>query len=197
MKSILVVFATRAGHTRRIAERLAAAIAAQGFWVKMVDAAAVPEELHLDTFCAAILLASVHIEKHEQEMIRFVKAHRTELERFPSFFLSVSLTEAAAENPQAPDTKRTKARVHAQFMIDQFLAETGWHPTRVKAVAGALLYSQYDFLLRFALKRLADHAWDSSDATRDHIYTDWHGLDSFVAELAREIPGDTTAREPA
>jgi menaquinone-dependent protoporphyrinogen IX oxidase len=40
-------------------------------------------------------------------------------------------------------------------MIDGFVAETGWRPTRVKPVAGALMYSKYNVLVRFLMTRIA------------------------------------------
>jgi menaquinone-dependent protoporphyrinogen oxidase len=73
-------------------------------------------------------------------------------------------------------------------MIKTFLSETGWHPTRVLAVAGALTYSKYNFLLRFIMKRIARRAGASTDTSRDHEFTDWAAVDraltDFVAEEA-------------
>ena len=66
-------------------------------------------------------------------------------------------------------------------------ADAGWHPERVVPVAGALRYSQYNFLVRFVMKRIARKSGGSTDTTRDHDYTDWAALDRFVSEFADEV----------
>lgn len=71
-------------------------------------------------------------------------------------------------------------------MLHRSFEETGWHPTRVKPVAGALLYTKYGLLLRFVMKLIAKRAGGATDTSRDHKYTDWVALDRFVDELAEE-----------
>ena len=44
-----------------------------------------------------------------------------------------------------------------------------------------LLYTQYNVLIRFVMKRIAKHAGGATDTSRDHEYTDWVALDQFVA----------------
>jgi menaquinone-dependent protoporphyrinogen oxidase len=57
--------------------------------------------------------------------------------------------------------RRAQAAADVERWIDAFLAETGWHPAKIKAVAGALLYSKYNFLLRFVMKRISRQAGSS------------------------------------
>ena len=142
-----------------------------------------PLEFSLDSYEAAILTASVHLGKHEPEMVEFVKRHRAELERTPAAFLSVSLSEAGAEDPAAPPDRRAQSAADVERMIQEFLSETAWHPSHIHAVAGALLYTQYNFLVRFVMKIIAKRAGGSTDTSRDHEYTDWAALDRFVEEL--------------
>jgi menaquinone-dependent protoporphyrinogen oxidase len=140
--------------------------------------------LDLGGYQAAIVLASVHLGKHEREMETFVKDHRAELERMPTAFLSVSLSEADAEDATSPPERRAKAKADAKAMIDAFCQGTGWHPRSVKPVAGALRYTKYNFLVRFVMKRIAKQNGSSTDTSRDHEFTDWVALDRFVNELA-------------
>jgi menaquinone-dependent protoporphyrinogen oxidase len=135
----------------------------------MVDAAQVPEALSVDGYSAAIVSASVHRAKHEREIIDFVKAHLAEFEHLPTAFLSVSLSEAGAEDSAASPERRAQSAADVERMIEVFLDETRWHPTRIKAVAGALKFTKYTFLLRFVMK----------------------GLDRFVDEAVQSIPGGT------
>jgi menaquinone-dependent protoporphyrinogen IX oxidase len=71
-------------------------------------------------------------------MIKFVKLHKSELEQIPAVFLSVSLSEAGVEDPAATPERRAQASADVERMIQDFLTETGWHPAKIKAVAGAL-----------------------------------------------------------
>jgi len=183
MKSVLVLYATREGHTRRIAEHLAATIRARGYSSDVLDSAHPPAGFSLVNYSAAIVAASVHQGAHEKEMVAFVKGHREELERIPAVFLSVSLSEAGVEDPTASPERRAQSTADVQKMIDAFLVATGWHPSKVRAVAGGLSYTKYNFLVRFVMKRIAKSQGASTDTSRDHELTDWEALDRIVDEV--------------
>src|SRR6185503_11592169 len=68
----------------------------------------------------ACVAASVHAGHHEPEMIAFVKRHRQALERLGAAFLSVTLSEAGAEDIRAPKENRERAAADAKRMIDVF-----------------------------------------------------------------------------
>jgi menaquinone-dependent protoporphyrinogen oxidase len=103
-------------------------------------------------------------------------------------FLSVSLSQVTVENPNAPPEKRAEAQTDVKRTIDSFLAETGWHPSHIAAVAGALMYSRYNFAIRFVMRLIARKAGAPVDTTRDYEFTDWtklHGLvDDFVQSIS-------------
>ena len=151
--------------------------------VEVLDAAHLPSAFNLDAYSAAIIAASVHGGLHEPEIITFVKHHLAELQRIQTAFLSVSLSEAGAEDPNAPAVSRAKAAADVEKMIAAFVSETGWHPAKIKPVAGALLYTRYNFFLRFVMKRISRKAGATTDTSTDHEYTDWAALDQFVDEL--------------
>lgn len=183
MKPILVLYATREGHTRRIAEHIAAAIRARGYSAEVLDAADLPPEFSIEAYEAAVIAASVHREKHEREMVSFVKRFREGLESMRAVFLSVSLSEAGAEDAAATPERRALAAADVRKMIDAFLKETGWHPSKVRGVAGALSYTKYNFLVRFVMKRIAKAQGASTDTSRDHELTDWEALDHIADEV--------------
>jgi len=184
MKPFLVLYATREGHTCQIAEHVAKTLRARGLTVDLVDAARPPADLPLGNYCGAVLAASVHSQKHEREMTQFVKRHVRELECIPTAFLSVSLSEAGAENVEASAERRAQAANDAQRMIDAFLSDTGWHPAVTQPVAGALVYSKYNFVVRYIMKRIARHEGGDTDTSKDYVYTDWKRLDDFLDDLA-------------
>ncbi len=185
---ILVVYATREGHTRTVAEHVAATLRARGRAVDVLDAAHVPPEgLELAGRPGVVLAASVHLGRHEREMVAFVKAHREELDRVPTAFLSVSLSEAGVENRAAPFDARARAAEDVRRLVDEFCHETGLHPSRVWPVAGALMYRRYGVFTRLVMKTIARRAGADTDTSRDHELTDWAALDRFVAVLAEEM----------
>jgi menaquinone-dependent protoporphyrinogen oxidase len=124
-------------------------------------------------------------------MLKFIKRNLRALESLPTAFLSVSLSQAGVERATATPEERARFTADVQWMLDRFVKQTGWHPTRVKAVAGALLYRQYNFLMRFIMKRISQKAGGATDTSRDYDYTDWAALDRFVDEFcaAVVVPG--------
>jgi menaquinone-dependent protoporphyrinogen oxidase len=187
MNPIGVLYATREGHTARIADRVAAGLIARGLAAEVRnvrDSDSIPP---LDRYRALILAASVHAGKHEPEMVRFVKEHLSELQSMPAAFLSVTLSEAGAERANATPDEHTKFSAEVQSVLSTFFNETGWRPNHVKPVAGALLYTKYNFLIRFIMKRIAQKSGGDTDTSRDYEYTDWIALDRFVEELGREL----------
>jgi menaquinone-dependent protoporphyrinogen oxidase len=178
-----VLFATREGHTRRIAERIALDLRAHGTEVDVFDVRT-GGPVSWPAYSAAVVAASVHLGRHEPEMIAFVRRHRTELERLSAAFISVTLSEAGAENLMRSDAERERAAADVERMIDVFVHDTGWRPRRTLPVAGALTYSRYNIFVRFIMKRIARTAGAPTDTSRDYEFTNWPALDRFVAELA-------------
>ena len=178
-------YATREGHTRRIAEYLARALRARGVKVELADVGAAPQpQLDVSRYAAVVLAASIHMGKHERSMIGFVRAHRVALEGLPTAFLSVSLSQAAVEDPEADPARKRRAAAEVAKTIERFVRTTGFRPTRVRPVAGALLYRQYGVALRLLMRFISGVVGASTDTSRDHEYTDWKALAHFADEMA-------------
>ena len=120
-------------------------------------------------------------------MVQFVRNHRSDLMRIPTAFISVTLSEAGVEKRENTPAERARFIADVDKTVDKFYEDTQWYPTCVKPVAGALLYSKYNFFIRFIMKRIARKAGSDTDTTRDYDYTDWIGLDKFFDEFAAEI----------
>jgi menaquinone-dependent protoporphyrinogen oxidase len=181
-----VLFATREGHTKRIAERIMSDLLALGFDVDLLTVRR-PLPFSLGRYSAAVLAASVHGGSHEKEMVRFVKEHRSELDRMTTAFVSVTLSEAGAEMVDKNPLEHEQFVRDVDAMLGKFFRETGWHPTLVKPVAGALLYTHYNFLVRLIMKNIARKAGASTDTSRDYDYTNWPALDKFVDDFAAQV----------
>lgn len=181
-----VFFASKEGHTQEIAKRIAVNLHQNGFDVDLHNVR-VPFPFHWSDYSAAILAASVHKGDHEKEMIQFVKQHRAELEQMPTAFLSITLSEVGAEMKGTTPADHERFVADVKQMLEKFFQQTGWHPTFVKPVAGALLYTKYNFLMRFIMKQIAKKEGVSTDTSRDYDYTDWIDLDKFIEKWGAEI----------
>ena len=190
MKLIAVLYATREGHTCLIAERVADRIHEQGFDVLIRNVVDDDPPVNLSQCSAAILAASVHAGKHEPEMIRFVREHRRELERMPTAFLSVTLSQAGVERSYATPVEQAGFTADVRKMLNDFFQETQWRADVVEPVAGALAYRKYSFLVRWMMKRIARKSGGSTDITRNHDYTNWAALDRFAHSFAQRIHAD-------
>ncbi len=190
---VLILYASRTGHTRRIAESLATAATARGWIPDLHDA---NERLpgHLAEFAAAILAAPIYMGHHVAPIVEFARRHRQTLEVVPTAFVSVSLTQAGADSTTLDAPARTAASEQLGRVLAAFVETTGWHPRVVHRVAGALLYTRYNWFVRWLMKRIAKSHAGAADTTRDHVYTDWDALDRFVGEflggVERELRGD-------
>src|SRR3712207_9275381 len=118
--------------------------------------------------------------KHEDYVRDFVRENRDALERLPSAFFSVSL--AAYDDTEV-----------AQGYIEEFVQETGWRPSMVGLFGGALLYTQYGFIKRHVMKRIARHKGSpDTDTSRDYVYTEWESVKHFVEEFLELVPSRTS-----
>jgi len=174
MKSVLVVYGSTEGQTRKIAEFIAQALNAGGVRAELVDSADGRAALVQPTYAAAIACGSLHQHRFQDSLLRFVKDNAPWLAGIPSAFVAVSLT-AALKDDQSRDELRDIA--------EAFCRETGWTPAITRHVAGALQYTQYDYFKRLAMKLIARQQGGDTDTSRDHEYTDWDDLKSFVGEF--------------
>ena len=56
-----------------------------------------------------------------------------------------------------------------------------------KAVAGALLYTKYDFLKRFIMVQIVKGEGGDLDTSRDYEYTDWDDLKSVIEAFVATV----------
>ena len=185
MRRVAVLYATREGQTRRIAQHVATALRTHGCVVDVIEVnRESPVDFDLTRYAGAVVAASIHIGRHEPELVKYVKRNRATLARLPTLFLSVSLSEAGAEDEHRTPRRRESAAANVDKMIGRFVRQTGWSPTLTHPVAGALLYRQYGTVVRAMMRFIATLVGASTDTSRDHEYTDWQALESFVGEFA-------------
>jgi menaquinone-dependent protoporphyrinogen oxidase len=178
MTKILIGYGTTEGQAARIADRIAEVIRSHGIDAQARDLKQ-SEDAGLDRYDAVIVGGSIHMGKHADYVVDFVRKNRLKLEVLPSAFFSVSL---AAHGDMA----------NAEAYLAKFEQETGWQPAQVGLFGGALLYRQYGFLKRLMMKKIVSDKPGSlsTDTSRDHVYTDWAEVkrlaEAFLERLVRE-----------
>lgn len=190
MANVLVLFATREGQTEKIARRMAAVLEVRGHRVDLRDADRSSRELDLGRYQAIFLGSPVRMGGYLASVLRFVEAQRDALERVPTAFFSVSLAVAHHDNGRP----NRDGRAETMRVVEKLTRRTGWTPTRIELIAGALQYSKYNFLIRFLMRRISAHAGGDTDTSRDYEYTDWPAVDRFAAEFVDEALGTGRVR---
>jgi menaquinone-dependent protoporphyrinogen oxidase len=175
MPRILIVYGTTDGQTRKIAATLSGILEYQGVHADVRLAGDLPASVRPQEYDGVIVAASVHSGGYQRDVKRWVAAHAAALNRCPSAFVSVCLG-ILEKNPAV------QREVHA--IAQRFLDRSGWHPTVIKPVAGALLYTKYNFVKRWVMKRIVSKGGGDTDTSRDYEYTDWEDLRTFAREFA-------------
>lgn len=188
MERIGLFYATREGHARKVAEHMAAALLESGLAVMVHDVRDAEAARALGLCEAVVVVGSVHLGKHEPELVRFVREHRTELDILPAAFLSVCGAESGVEKGATPEA-RAAGRERVEQQLRTFADATGWHPARVVPVAGALVYTHYNVLVRWMMKKIAGKEALPTDTSRDYEFTDWGALDEVARDIAHELHG--------
>lgn len=176
MSRILVLYGTTEGHTRKVANAIGDTMRANGLDVDVVHVD--ESEPDPSPYAAVIVAASIHAGGYQKPIANWIRAHAAQLDRIPSAFVSVCL---------AILSKNEEGRSEAMAIPRRFLDGAHWHPSVVKVVAGALLYTRYNFFIRWMMKRIVAAAGGDTDTSRDYEYTDWNDLRAFAGEFGRSV----------
>lgn len=176
---VLVLYGTANGHTRKIAFALADTLRAAALDVDVVNARKSLDPNPQD-YAAVVVAAPIREQRYPRAVRRWVRAHAEALRDRPTAFVSSCL--AVVER-----NAKTDAAVAA--ITQRFFAQTGWQPTMAKVVAGALLYTQYNWLTRWMMRRIVARAHGDVDTSRDYEYTNWDELRQFGRDFARALVG--------
>ncbi|HEY1957840.1 MAG TPA: flavodoxin domain-containing protein [Polyangiaceae bacterium] len=186
MERIGIFYATREGQSHKVADHLAAALLARGLSVSVHDVRDGEAAEALARSQAVVVIGSVHMGKHEPELVTFVNANHAKLDATPPAFLSVCGAESGAEQAATLDARAAAAK-HVAEQLEAFEKATAWHPARVVPIAGALRYTHYNPLVRWVMKRISRSEAMPTDTSRDYEFTNWGALDEVARQLAEEM----------
>jgi menaquinone-dependent protoporphyrinogen oxidase len=181
MTRILVLYGTTHGHTAKIARAISDTLRRQGASPDVIDAnAGWPQP---GDYAAVVVAASVNAGRYQRRVRRWVRANADALNARPTAFVSACLGVLQ----QDPQVQQEVAAI-----MTRFLTASGWRPTATTTVAGALLYTRYNPLIRAVMKRIAGKAGGDTDTSRDFEYTDWAALRAFAEDFGRRVARNTS-----
>jgi menaquinone-dependent protoporphyrinogen oxidase len=184
MSSFVIAFSSTTGQTEKIAKRIESWLAERHIQCELLNletSDGQPKTVGPDGF---ILLGSIHREKHQPSLEKFIRSNIQELNATPCMFVSVSLSAASVHE---------KSRQAAKDIMLRFAAELGWRPTIQLSVAGAMFYSKYNWLMRMMMRKIAAAEGGDTDMSRDYEYTDWEKLEKEVSHFAEAVLKVATA----
>lgn len=181
----LVLYGTTDGHTRKIAAAIADTLRTLGDDVEVVNAKRRTPEARPEDFDAVFVAGSLHMGGYQRSLRRWVRAHADALLQKPTAFVSVCL--GTLEHREKADRELEDAR-------NRFFAYTGWRPMLTKVVAGALPFTQYGWLKRLVMRRIAAKNMRAVDTRRDYEFTDWNDLKAFTLSVRHRVLAGTPVR---
>ena len=175
---VLILYGSLEGQTEKISQRIAEVIRNKGHQVTTLPAENMTGENLPGDFTAAIVGGSIHMGKYPGYVKTFVNKQRDWLNNIPSAFFTVCM---------GINSQKKKSKQQAVHYGEQFLEETGWQPTLSETFAGAVKYTQYNYITRFIMKMISKKEGGSTDTSRDHEYTDWDKVERFAESFTDEI----------
>ena len=172
--TILILYSTTDGHTRRICERLQRVIEVQGHQVTLVDVEAGPD-IDLEPYDKFVIGARIRHGRHSPRVAEFVNRYRKILADRPSAFFSVNIV---ARKPR-------RNRPETNPYVRKFLSQVSWHPTQAAVFAGKLDYPKYGFWDRTIIRFIMWITRGPTDPTTVVDFTDWRQVDEFGLVISR------------
>jgi menaquinone-dependent protoporphyrinogen oxidase len=170
MKSVLVLYWSRGGHTARVARRICDSIAAAGGRGELMDLnEATHEAVDWGRYDVVALGAPVLYGTYHKSVFEFINANRAALEAKPNSFFNVSVV---ARTPE-------KATVEGNRYMQKFLQRSPWKPKDLKVIAGKVNYPAwrwYDVIMIQLIMKMTHGPTDRSTVID---YTDWRDVEAY------------------
>lgn len=173
---VLIVYATSEGQTRKIARYMEEVLQNEQHQVVIANANDDPPSP--ETFDVVFIGASVHVQAYQSAIKHYVKENVIALNHMPSAFFSVSMAVAS-------DIEEEHEEAHN--IAIEFLDKTGWFAHETKHIAGALMYTKYNYFKKLLMRMIAKQQDGATDTSQDHEYTDWNAVKTFALNFVNQI----------
>jgi menaquinone-dependent protoporphyrinogen oxidase len=174
MKSVLVLYWSRRGHTARIARRISESIAAAG---GRADCMHVQEAIHegvdWDAYDVVALGAPVIYGTYDRPFLDFIRRHQTQIDGKPNSFFNVSVV---ARTPE-------KATVEGNRYMQKFLQSSPWKPRDLKVIAGKVDYPSWPWYDVVMIQLIMKMTHGPTDRRAVIDYTRWDDVAAYGRHL--------------
>jgi menaquinone-dependent protoporphyrinogen oxidase len=174
MKSVLVLYMSRGGHTARIARRLCEHIGSNGAHAEMMNLVEAEHEgvdwgrYDVVAFGAPVLYGTYH-----KSVFEFIARHRASLEAKPNSFFNVSVV---ARTPE-------KATIEGNRYLQKFLQLSPWRPQDLKVIAGKVDYPSWAWYERVMIQMIMKFTHGPTDPRAVIDYTNWDDVRTYGKHL--------------
>lgn len=166
----LVLYASREGQTRRIAEALCAQWTAQGMSAEMRAVDDPQAVILLSRARCVVMGAAIHYGRLPHHFYRFIEQHKAILDARKNAFFCVNLTAR----------KPGKDTPEGSVYIRTFRKRSLWQPQRLAVFAGALRYPVYTWYDRLVIRFIMWITGGPTDPSVEVEYTDWDKVRAFA-----------------
>lgn len=175
MKRVLLAYGAAGGQAAKISAVISEVLRSHDIDAVPLDLKTVHDE-DPAPYDGAVVGAAVHLGRHDEHVVEFIRAHVDALNRMPAAFFSVS-----------PAVEVDAAEARGQ--VERFEQETGWRPDRVALFGGALLHTHFGFVRRHLMKRWGEGQKPGlgPDVSRDYVYTEWDAVRRFAEDFAADV----------
>ena len=174
MRSVLVLYMSRGGHTARIARRICESVTEAGGRAEMMDLVEAGHEgVDWARYDVLALGAPVLYGTYDRSVFEFVARHRAALEAKPSSFFNVSVV---ARTPE-------KATIKGNRYMQKFLQLSPWRPRDLKVIAGKVDYPSWAWHERQMIRLIMKYTHGPTDTTAVIDYTDWDDVSAYGRHL--------------
>lgn len=174
MKSVLVLYMSRGGHTARIARRICESVAAAGGKAEMMDInEASHEGVDWGRYDIVALGAPVLYGTYHKSVLRFIGQHKAEFDARPNSFFNVSVV---ARTP-------AKATVEGNRYLQKFLELSPWKPRHLKVIAGKVDYPSWPWWDTLAIQMIMKMTGGPTDRHAVIDYTNWDDVRAYGEHL--------------
>jgi menaquinone-dependent protoporphyrinogen oxidase len=168
--TVLILFATVEGQTRKIARFAEEVVRKAGLDIVLVDATDKAASVSFEGIDKVILAAPVHERRHPKTFEVLLAANRQAFAACSTLLISVSLNAAFPEGLE-----------EAREYLTELEMRTGFEPDAEALVAGAVRSGSYDYFASEILRHVVLRGKDYDPGAGSHEFTDWTALRATIS----------------
>ena len=171
MKTVLIVYYSRGGHTARIARTIGQTLIAQGNQADVMDIIEADHEgLDWGKYDLFIVGAPVHYGRYNRRFMNFVNRYRENLNAKPHSFFNVT---GIARNSKA-------AQPDGNPYMQKFLKTAAWQPKHITCFAGKIDYPHYGWLDQRLIQMIMKVSGGPTQLNQSFDFTDWDDVKTYT-----------------